>query len=120
MPESLAEGCFIALYKNKGSTQDFTKYRFICLLNHAYKVISTYLLYPMLEETTGYLPESQAGFRKGRATRDNLYILTQLLDFWHSGSEFRPGHLDPVSTDEGTDWVTLSDGGAGAGAGAGG
>ena len=31
IPESLAEGCFIALFKNKGSPNDFTKYRFICL-----------------------------------------------------------------------------------------
>jgi len=84
MPESLAEGLFIALFKNKGSSQDFTKYRFICLLNHAYKVISTYLLLRLVRETSGYLPESQAGFRKGRSTRDNLYILTQLLDFCHA------------------------------------
>jgi hypothetical protein len=83
IPESLAEGCFIALYKNKGSSNDFTKYRFICLLNHAYKVISTYLLLRLVRETEGYLPESQAGFRKHRSTRDNLYILTQLIDFCH-------------------------------------
>ena len=78
IPESVAEGCFIALFKNKGSSSDFTKYRFICLLNHAYKVISAYLLLRLVRETAGYLPESQAGFRKGRSTRDNLYILTQL------------------------------------------
>ena len=29
----------------------------------------------------GYCSESQAGFRKGRATRDNIYILTELIDF---------------------------------------
>jgi exonuclease III len=87
MPESLAEGVFIALYKGKGSSQDFTKYRFICLLNHAYKVISTYLLLRLVRETEGYLPESQAGFRKGRSTRDNLYILTQLIDFCHANCD---------------------------------
>ena len=86
IPESLAEGCFIALFKNKGSPNDFSKYRFICLLNHAYKVISTYLLLRLVRETEGYLPESQAGFRKGRSTRDNLYILTQLIDFCHKTS----------------------------------
>jgi exonuclease III len=83
MPESLAEGCFIALFKNKGSPNDFSKYRFICLLNHAYKVMSAYLLLRLVRETEGYLPESQAGFRKFRSTRDNLYILTQLIDFCH-------------------------------------
>ena len=91
MPESLAEGCFIALFKNKGSPNDFTKYRFICPLNHAYKVISAYLLLRLVRETDGYLPESQAGFRKGRSTRDNLYILTKLIDFCHDFESSKKG-----------------------------
>jgi hypothetical protein len=95
VPESLAEGCFIALFKNKGSPNDFTKYRFICLLNHAYKVISSYLLLRLVRETEGYLPESQAGFRKGRSTRDNLYILTQLIDFCHDFEKSKKGPDQP-------------------------
>jgi hypothetical protein len=95
VPESLAEGCFIALFKNKGSPNDFTKYRFICLLNHAYKVISSYLLLRLVRETEGYLPESQAGFREGRSTRDNLYILTQLIDFCHDFEKSKKGPDQP-------------------------
>ena len=50
------------------------------LLNHAYKVLSGLLLMRLLEEVGGFLPESQAGFRKLRATRDNIYLLAELMD----------------------------------------
>ena len=42
--EELVQGVFVTIYKNKGSSEDFTKYRFICLLNHSFKLLSAYLL----------------------------------------------------------------------------
>ena len=74
------------VYKNKGSSDDFTKYRFICLLSHASKVISVCLLRRLVHETDWYLPVHQAGFRQNRGTRDNIYILAQIMDaliVWH-------------------------------------
>ena len=37
------------------------KYRFICLLNHSYKLLSTLLLRRTTEEVAAYLPDTQAG-----------------------------------------------------------
>ena len=35
VPEKLVEGLFVMLYKGKGKIDDRSKYRCICLLNHA-------------------------------------------------------------------------------------
>eukprot|EP01050_Picozoa_sp_SAG11_P030122 SAG11_NODE_8779_length_977_cov_1.796128_1_plen_271_part_00 len=44
VPEDLVCGLFVMIYKGKGSSDDLTKYRCICLLNHAYKLLSAVLL----------------------------------------------------------------------------
>jgi hypothetical protein len=80
IPAEMVEGLFIMLYKNKGSPDDMSKYRAICLLNHSYKLLSSYLLMRLLKEVEDSLPESQAGFRKHRGCRDNVYILARLID----------------------------------------
>ena len=81
VPEALPEGILVPIWKNKGSKDDYATYRFICLLNSTYKILSAYLLLRMVKATDWYLSQSQAGFRKGRACRDNVYVLSQLIDF---------------------------------------
>ena len=76
----MVEGLFVMLDKNKGSSEDMTKYRALCLLNHSYKLLSSYLLMRLLKDVEHMLPESQAGFRKRRGCRDNVYILARLID----------------------------------------
>ena len=44
VPEDMICGLFVMIYKGKGSSDDLTKYRCICLLNHAYKLLSAVLL----------------------------------------------------------------------------
>eukprot|EP01048_Picozoa_sp_COSAG05_P015212 COSAG05_NODE_1808_length_4041_cov_7733.319127_5_plen_178_part_00 len=66
VPESMVAGLFVMLYKGKGKTDDRTKYRCICLLNHAYKLLSAVLLRRLVVDCDDWLPESQAGFRKAR------------------------------------------------------
>ena len=58
-----------------------SKYRFICLLNHAYKVLSCLVLRKMMKALEEFLPETQAGFRAKRSTSDNIYVLAKLIDF---------------------------------------
>ena len=66
VPEDMSKSEMIPFYKNKGSSNDFTKYRMIGLINHAMKMVSTILLFYLLRETTDFFPESQSGFRSGK------------------------------------------------------
>ena len=68
------------VYKGKGSSDDMSKYRCICLLNHAYKLLSAVLLRRLAAECEAWLPENQAGFRRLRGCQDNVYILAALID----------------------------------------
>ena len=78
--QAFGQAVFVMLYKNKGSTNDPTKYRCIGLLNHAYKVLSTIILGRINAETDGYLQDWQAGFRQRRGCRDNIHILRTLVE----------------------------------------
>ena len=68
------------LFKNKGSSDDYTKYRAIGLLNHSYKIMSVCLLNRLVEETDWFLSDWQAGFRSKRGCRDNILLLRVLYD----------------------------------------
>ena len=80
VPPELAVGIFVMIYK-KGSPDDCANYRCICLLNHAYKILSTMLMKRLVKEADGFLSDWQAGFRAGRGCRDNVFLLRALYDF---------------------------------------
>ena len=80
IPESLARGRFVMLWKHKGSTNDPSKYRCICLLNQAYKILANILLARLTAGSTGFLQDWQAGFRPNRGCRDNTMVLRSLCD----------------------------------------
>jgi hypothetical protein len=64
----------------KGEKNRAENYRGITLLNTGYKLYASVLSERMKREIEekGVLPDSQAGFRKGRGTVDNVYILDHL------------------------------------------
>ena len=74
IPPDLVRGVFVMLYK-KNSRDDFKNYRAICLLCHAYKLLSSVIARRLHHELAPSLPDSQAGFRPARGTRDNVCIL---------------------------------------------
>ena len=74
VPPMLVRGIFIMLYK-KGAKDNFCNYRAICLLCHAYKLISAVIARRLHVELEHILPDTQAGFRPARGTRDNVCIL---------------------------------------------
>ena len=74
IPPDLVRGIFIMLYKKK-DRNDFANYRAICLLCHAYKLLSSVIARRLHIELEPILPDSQAGFRPARGTRDNVCIL---------------------------------------------
>lgn len=65
----------------RGDKEKVENYRGITLLCTAYKIYAE-ILRKRLEKKTelkGMLPEGQAGFRKGRSTIDNIFILNHLI-----------------------------------------
>ena len=74
IPVEMVKGIFIMFYKKK-DRNCFANYRAICLLCHAYKLLSAVISRRMTHDLEDILPDSQAGFRPARGTRDNVYIL---------------------------------------------
>ena len=80
VPEDWKTAIVVPLYK-KGEVNETRNYRGISLLPTAYKIYTEVIrmrLVKEVEEKT-ILPDGQAGFRKGRATVDNIYILEHLI-----------------------------------------
>ena len=78
-PPELVMGIFIMFYKKK-CKDDFANYRAICLLCHAYKLLSAIIARRLHVELEHILPDSQAGFRPARGTRDNVCVLKWTID----------------------------------------
>ena len=74
IPVEMVKGIFIMFYKKK-DRNCFANYRAICLLCHAYKLLSAVISRRMTHDLEDFLPDSQAGFRPARGTRDNVCIL---------------------------------------------
>jgi len=67
------------LYKRRDKNV-LSNYRRITLLCTAYKIFAEVIRRRLEEETERrrLLPETQAGFRKGRSTLDNIYVLNHM------------------------------------------
>ena len=74
IPREIVTGIFIMLYK-KNDRNDFGNYRAICLLCHSYKLLSAIIARRLHVQLESVLPDSQAGFRPARGTRDNVCVL---------------------------------------------
>jgi hypothetical protein len=70
------------IYKGKGDKQDPAHYRIISLLSVLSKVYTGVLVRRLNEwmEKRGVISECQMGFRKGRRTVDNIFILRTIID----------------------------------------
>ena len=68
-PQDWKRSVFIPIPK-KGNAKEFSKYRTIALISHASKVMLKILQARLQECANCELPDVQAGFRKGRGTRD--------------------------------------------------
>jgi hypothetical protein len=82
-PSTWAKALVHLIYKGKGSDPlDPRCYRPISLTSCISKVFERVILNRLTEEIDdkGILEEEQAGFRSGRSTRDQTYILRELLD----------------------------------------
>ena len=69
---------FIPIPK-KGNAKECSKYRPIAFISHASKVILKILQGRFLQYMNHELPDVQAGFRKGRGTRDQIANIHQII-----------------------------------------
>ena len=75
---------FIPIPK-KGNAKECSNYRTIALISHASKVMPKILQARLQQYVNCELPDVQAGFRKGRGTRDQIanihWIIEKAKDF---------------------------------------
>ena len=73
------KGVFIPIPK-KGNAKECSNYRTIALISHASKVMLK-ILQARLQQYVNYeLPDVQAGFRKGRGTRDQIANICWIIE----------------------------------------
>ena len=79
MPQDWKRSVFIPIPK-KGNAKECSNYRTIAFISHASKVMLKILQARHQQYVNHELPDVQAGFRKGRGTRDqiaNIYWITE-------------------------------------------
>ena len=70
-PQDWKRSIFIPISK-KGNAKECSNYRTIALISHASKVMLNILQARLQQYVNHELPDVQAGFRKGRGTRDQI------------------------------------------------
>ena len=79
IPERWKVAEVISLFK-KGDRRQCENYRGISLLNAIYKLYARIINKRLKIITETLIGEEQSGFRKGRSTSDNIFILQQILE----------------------------------------
>ena len=78
-PQDCKKSVFIPVSK-KGSTKECSNYRTIALISHASKVMLKILQARLQQYVNCEIPNVQAGFRKGRGTRDQIANIRWIID----------------------------------------
>ena len=84
-PQDWKRSVFIPIPK-KGNAKECSNYRTIALISHASKVTFKILQAWLQQYMNGELPDVQAGFRKGRGTRDQIANICWIME---KGREFQ-------------------------------
>ena len=83
-PQDWKRSVFIPI-PNKGNAKECSNYRTIALISHASKVMLKILQARLQQYMNCELPDVQAGFRKGRGTRDQIanihWIMVKAREF---------------------------------------
>ena len=78
-PQDWERSVFIPIPK-KGNAQECSNYRTIALISHACKVMLKILQARLQQYVNCELPDVQAGFRKGRRTRDQIANIQWIIE----------------------------------------
>ena len=83
-PHDWKRSVFILIPK-KGNPKECSNYRTVALISHASKVMLKILQARLQQYMNHKLPDAQAGFRKGRRTRDQIanihWIMEKAIEF---------------------------------------
>ena len=74
----------------KGNAKEYTNYCTIALISHASKVMLKILQARLQQYMNCELPDVQAGFRKGRGTRDQIVNIHWIIE---KAREFQKNHF---------------------------
>ena len=88
-PQDWKRPVFIPLPK-KGNTKECSNYRTIALISHVSEVMLKILQARLQQYMNRELPDIQAGFRKGRGTRDQIANIRWIME---KAREFQKKHL---------------------------
>ena len=84
-PQDRKRSVFIPIPK-KGNAKECSNYRTIAFISHASKLMLKILQARLQHYVNRELPDVQAGFRKGRGTRDQIanihWIIEKTREFW--------------------------------------
>ena len=78
-PQDWERSVFIPIAK-KGNAKECSNYRTIALISHASKVMLKILQTRLQQYVNRELPDVQAGFRKGRVTRDQIANIRWIME----------------------------------------
>ena len=84
-PQDWKRSVFTPIPK-KGNAKECSNYRTIALISHTSKVMLKILQARLQQHVNHEIPDVQAGFRKGRGTRDQI---TNILWIMEKGREFQ-------------------------------
>ena len=88
-PQDWEKSVFIPITR-KGNAKECSNYCTIALISHASKGMLKILQVRLQEYLNRGLPDVQAGFRKGRGTRDQIANIRWILE---KAREFQKNHL---------------------------
>jgi hypothetical protein len=79
LPQQWKESIIISIHK-KGDKTDCNNYRGISLLSTAYRILSNILLPRLTPYVNEVIGDHQCGFRRNRATLDQIFYIRQILE----------------------------------------
>ena len=105
-PQDLKRSVFIPIPK-KGNAKECLYYCTIALISHASKVMLKILQARLQQYMNRELPDVQAGFRKGRGTRDQIANTLWIIE---KAREFRKTSISALLTTPkpSTIWITIN------------
>ena len=97
---------YVPIYK-KGDTQECGNYRTIALISHASKVLLRIIQRRLEVFHIPELPIAQAGFRRGRGTRDHIANLRWMME--KAREHQRDLYMCFIDYKKVFDWSTMKD-----------